>query len=1212
MFLEIFRFELSYRLRRPATWAYFGLLLIFGAFLAVAGGGGGGGSEKAFVNSAASVSGTLITFSIFGIMIAAAVMGVPVYRDVEHKVQHYYFTYPITERGYLLGRYAGSLVWLLFISLGLHVGLILGYLLGPALGYEEAARFGPLNLWHYVQPTLLFYWPNLILAGTLFFALVALSRKVIISYVGGVLLFIGYLVSLTLSADIENKFWTDILDPFALGTFGNITKYWTPVEQNVLTAPLSENLLINRLIWGGLAAVLLLFTLFRFDFQRFLSGRGRRSKVKPEGPGMVATPVVEKARLPIPQLQFSGGLFLRQAFRQGWIEFRSILRSPYFLAMIVGGILFLFLDGFLGNRIYGTPTLPTTYSLLEAKNGTYVIFAFIILIFFTGEVVHRDRSVGFDQIADALPVPNWVTYAGKFMAMCLVSVFLATMVMVVGVLSQTFQGFFDYQFGTYLTDLYLFELPRYLQLAMLAFFVHIMVNKKFMGHVISIGVWVLLFGLNDVADINYNLLLYNYRPGYVISDMNGFGHFYASNNAFNLYWLLLGSILLLIGNYFWARGTEDSFRTRLRVARQRITRSNLAVLALLTVLWITTGSFIYHNVSVQNTYTTVKEGEQFRADYEKKYSHYLGIDQPKITDIVVHADLFPEDRRAHLEANVRLVNRTGAPIDSLHLSPGVNDERTITALRYNGKTLEPSLNDKKFGYRIYALPAPLDSGQTATLDMVVDVAYEGFPNEGFGSDVVANGTFLNGSVFSGFAYSGGGELESDLDRKKYGLEPKDYVSPPTSDLRARHTMLFNGDADYVTYEATVSTAPDQIALSPGYLQRSWEEDGRKYYHYKMEGKMDAFFNFSSARYAVARDTWRGDNGDTVAIEIYHHPTHDRNLDRFIDGVRASMDYYSRHFSPYQDRQMRILEFPRYANFAQSFPNTVPYSEGFGWNADFSDPDDTDYVFNVTAHEVAHQWWGHQITPSNTRGANQISESMAEYAALMVLRETYGDAVVPKFLKYEVDRYLSGRAGESKFEKTLLDNDTQSYVWYRKGGSILFALQDYIGEDTLNAAFARFLDDFAFQPPPYATTEDWYGYIQEATPDSLRYFLEDSFEGIVLYENRARKAVVTERPDGRFDVTLTFDSDKVRYDGNGTELERPTRRNLIEIGVFAEDGTNEDGMTEKKPLFVEKRWITPGAGQTVTVTVDERPVKAGVDPYSKLIDRVPDDNLVVVE
>jgi aminopeptidase N len=310
--------------------------------------------------------------------------------------------------------------------------------------------------------------------------------------------------------------------------------------------------------------------------------------------------------------------------------------------------------------------------------------------------------------------------------------------------------------------------------------------------------------------------------------------------------------------------------------------------------------------------------------------------------------------------------------------------------------------------------------------------------------------------------------------------------------------------------------------------------------------------------------------------------------------------------------MRILEFPRYANFAQSFANTVPYSEDFGWVGDFSDPEDTDYAFNVTAHEVAHQWWAHQVTPSATRGSNQISESMAEYAALMVLKEEYGEEAIFKFLEYEVNSYLRGRSGESKFEKTLMDNDNQAYVWYRKGGSILYALQDYITADSLNLAFANYIKAAAFRAEaPFTTTLEWFDFIQAKTPDSLRYFLDDSFHKITLYENRMKEATYTDLGNDEYEVTLKFDSQKIYYDGNGKELERGLTPNLLEIGIFAEDGKNETGMTKKMPLFHEKRWIEPGE-QSMTIRVKGKPVKAGIDPYNKMIDRVSDDNLMNCE
>ena len=234
---------------------------------------------------------------------------------------------------------------------------------------------------------------------------------------------------------------------------------------------------------------------------------------------------------------------------------------------------------------------------------------------------------------------------------------------------------------------------------------------------------------------------------------------------------------------------------------------------------------------------------------------------------------------------------------------------------------------------------------------------------------------------------------------------------------------------------------------------------------------------------------------------------------------------------------------------------------------------------------------------------------AEYGALMVMEQKYGQEANHEFLKYELDQYLRGRAGESKFEKTLLDNDNQQYVWYQKGGLVLYALQDYIGDKRLNAGFAEMLKDFAFKPAPYATTADWYGYIKSVTPDSMRYFLEDSFEKITLYENRAKEATSVKRADGRYDVTLTFDSDKIYYDGNGKELARGAQANLLEIGVFASDTTNAAGMIARNPLLVEKRWVKPGKDQKITITVEREPLTAGIDPYNKMIDRVRDDNLV---
>lgn len=160
------------------------------------------------------------------------------------------------------------------------------------------------------------------------------------------------------------------------------------------------------------------------------------------------------------------------------------------------------------------------------------------------------------------------------------------------------------------------------------------------------------------------------------------------------------------------------------------------------------------------------------------------------------------------------------------------------------------------------------------------------------------------------------------------------------------TCLFGDDSDFIDFEIILSTNQEQIAIAPGYLQKSWEENGRKYFHYKMDKPMANFYSMVSAQYAVKQDIWTKPEGEEVNLEIYHHPAHDHNIDRMMDAMKASLTYYTQNFSPFQFRQLRIMEFPRYRSFAQSFANTVPFSEGVGFMQD-PKKGDVDFTFYIT-------------------------------------------------------------------------------------------------------------------------------------------------------------------------------------------------------------------------------------------------------------------------
>src|SRR6185295_10600068 len=195
------------------------------------------------------------------------------------------------------------------------------------------------------------------------------------------------------------------------------------------------------------------------------------------------------------------------------------------------------------------------------------------------------------------------------------------------------------------------------------------------------------------------------------------------------------------------------------------------------------------------------------------------------------------------------------------------------------------------------------------------------------------------------------------------------------------------------------------------------------------------------------------------------------VQRMVDGVKRSLDYFSANFSPYQHKQVRILEFPAYARFAQSFPNTIPFSESIGFIADLRDKNAIDYVFYVTAHEVGHQWWAHQVVGAQVKGTTMVTETMAQYSALMVMEKEYGPDKMRKFLQHELNGYLRGRGGELVAEMPLMLVEDQPYVHYRKGSLVMYALRDYIGEDKLNGAIRNVIASWAFKGPPYVRTSE---------------------------------------------------------------------------------------------------------------------------------------------
>jgi aminopeptidase N len=406
------------------------------------------------------------------------------------------------------------------------------------------------------------------------------------------------------------------------------------------------------------------------------------------------------------------------------------------------------------------------------------------------------------------------------------------------------------------------------------------------------------------------------------------------------------------------------------------------------------------------------------------------------------------------------------------------------------------------------------------------------------------------------------------------------------------------DADWINFDAIVSTSADQMAVAPGTLKRHWQEHGRNYYHYAPEQAILNFYAFLSGRYEVKQAQWQN-----IPIEIDYHKGHAYNLDSMVNSVQQSLDYYTKNFGPYQHKLVRIIEFPRYARFAQAFPNTIPFSESIGFIAhvDNNNPKEIDYPFYITAHEVAHQWWGHQVISGDSKGGTVLVETLAQYSALMVMKHTYGEATMRRFLQFELDRYLQGRSQEKKKELPLALNENQGYIHYAKGSLAMYLLQDLIGEGQVNQALREIIATHANKGAPYPSSSVLVNALRKMAPADRQYLIDDLFESIILFENRALSATAKALPDNQYEIRMKVSSNKLKADELGAEKEIPLK-DWIDIGADDKDG---------KPLLRERKFIDRKE-MDFTFIVKGLPAKAGIDPDNKYIDRKPSDNLIKVE
>ena len=833
--------------------------------------------------------------------------------------------------------------------------------------------------------------------------------------------------------------------------------------------------------------------------------------------------------------------------------------------------------------------------MIDVIRGGLYLYLMIVVVFYTGVLVWKERESKLDEIYDALPHPTWISYTAKLLVMLCIILSVLFVNMLMGVTNQAMAGYDRFQFGLYFTELFLITFSAMACLTVLALFLHVVSPNKYVGYLLFVVIVIANLFAWGAVGVQSNLLQFASYPSYRYSDLTGFAPYKSALGWFASYWLLFSGLLSCVAILLWQRGRERGFFSRIKIATSRLHGKMLLVSAATMIAWLGVGGWVFYNTKVLNTYQSEEQVNELRSTYEKDFSDLEDLAQPRITKIRHDIEIYPKKRGLIFKGDQTIVNQTDQPIEKLIIN--VTDDYE-TELTVDNATLEEEFEE--LNLRVYRFSPPMAPGAEANMKYTVSWFSKGFENSVSNLSLVQNGTFFNNSIAPAIGYQPNLELSNANDRKKYGLGEPELMPPLDRDnLKARANTYLSNSSDWIEVETFISTSDDQIAIAPGSLIDKSQKDGRRHFHYKVDHPSLNFYSFVSADYQVESREWNG-----VDIEVYYHDEHSWNVQNMLISVRDSLEYYSENFGPYKHKQARIIEFPRTSSFAQAFPGTMPYSEGIGFIADIKEKDDIDMVFYVVAHEMAHQWWAHQVIGANMRGATVLSETLAQYSSLMVMEKRFGRDIMRKFLRYEMNNYLGSRSGELLKEMPLVKvGATQGYVHYRKGSVVMYQLKEMIGEEKVNLALKSLVDKFAYQKGPYPTSLDLVDALREQTPDELQYLLVDLFEDITLFENKTEDATYKKLEDGKYEVTFVANCQKLKADEKGKQTETEID-DWIEIGAFAEP---ESGTDYGKTLHRERVRISD-ASTTHSFIVDEVPALVGVDPFSMLIDRTPEDNM----
>jgi len=1182
-FLVVARDEFRLTLRRPMVWTLLVMLFLLSWGLsegvvgvAIGSGDASVGGKRVFLTSQFAVTQVMavFVFLIYTFFVSAAA-GLSVIRDDESRALEVLLSTPLRPVEYAWGKFAGVTAAFLTV-LAIHVAFLIFFLsFVPNADMVEAR--GPFAISNYLVPALVIAVPSIVFAAGVAFGVGTGTRRSILVFVVPIaMLMLGAFLLWNWSPswlpESTNRLLM-FLDPASVRW---LNETYLEVDRGATyynSQPVGWDALIvaNRLFWSGVALLAAWLGVRRFAATARASHRVAPEQVQ----AALAAPAAPAAPVGANALVLSSLQMMREPLGALATALGGARAEARELASRAGLYLFvplIVLQVVSGSSValgaFDTPLLLTPGQLASTQAQMMAIYVSLLLVFYGVESMERERTTRLNAIQDTLPVKTGALLIGKLMALGVVWLVVAVASIIGAAVLILVQRRVPFSITPFALLWGLLFLPTFLVFSTFCFAAWCVTRNRYTTYALALGVLALTAwaNLTDRMTWLWNWALWS---GIKWTDIGPLEFDRRAIVLNRLLWLSLAVAFWRLAVASYPRTARDPLAV-LRLFSWR----GLARAARASAPWLVAPVLL-----AALTFRAVNRGpdgagaEQAGKDYwRKNLATWREAYFPWLKDADVDVAIDPAARTFTVKGSYLITNHRDTTLRTIAMSVGRWRDVRWTV---DGDSARPNTSTQLYVFRLTRPLAPRDSVR-------IGFSYSGdvsAPSKGSGGAsefIVPSGVVMTAFGPSWFPLLGYvTDLGTDDDNK---FEPRQF---PDDWYVGTNRSLFGSQLP-MTVRTRITVPAGWVANGVGELVSSTVKDGRRTATWVTETPVMSF-NVVAGPLLERR-------GDGTAL--YYNAQHPYNIDEMMLALNNARRWYGEWFGAYPWKLLKVTEFPNLAGYAQGFPTNITFSEGIG----FLTKNDarTNPAFMVTAHEIAHQWWGNMLQPGYGPGANLLSEGMSHFSTMLLVEQVKGFRSALELRKGFESRWGDGRRADAERKLYLIDGSKggDQVVIYEKAGWTFWMLADRMGRDNATRGMKDFIAKFRGSED-HPALQDFTAHLRAYAPDTASYddFVRQWFDTVSVLEYQVPNATTTRMAAGGEWETKAV----VRNVGNA--------RMPVDIAVTRGERYANDTTPAPSPGYRQAiTRVTIGGNDSLVVTLRSpfEPEKVVVDPDVRVL------------